>query len=141
MPNDQHLSISLSPDAINRGCRFARLTYTAADGTRKALNLPAEPPKIVPAGDHALLAVVRNSHIDWNNPASPHKFTVEPASEAAARDAAQAAQKKRFDEAAKRPAFAGSLAEEQDEAPSRIAAKNSASKVKKRAPHKSSDAS
>ena len=145
MPNEQIFSVSLSPDAISRGCRYARLTYTAADGTRKALTLRAGHPKLVSAQDHALLAVVRAARIDWDNPRSPNKFTVEPASEAAARDAAQAAQKKRLDEAAKRPAFAGSLAEEQDEAPSRSAAakpaKNSAPKAKKRATHKSGDAS
>lgn len=145
MPNDQIFSISLSPDAIARGCRYARLTYTAADNTRKALTLHAGHPKLVSAKDTTLLTVVREARIDWNNPTSPNKFTVEPASEAAARDAAQAAQKKRLDEAAKRPAFAGSLAEEQDEGPSRGGvtkpAKNSAPKAKKRALHKSSDAS
>ena len=108
MPTASTYSISFSQDAINRGCRTARLTYFVGK-QRKSVSLRADRPTIVSANDTELLAAVRTKRLVWAHGASPYKFTVEFAAEAEQRKAAEVAQKERLAEADRSPHIAGSL--------------------------------
>lgn len=132
MPTASTYSISFSQDAINRGCRTARLTYFVGR-QRKSVSLRADRPTIVSANDTELLDAVRAKRLDWTNGASPFKFTIELAVEAEKRTLAEKAQKERLAEADRSPHVAGSLAEAPKEARAKTAAKAPAESSPKKA--------